>query len=193
MYLFLEGKPRLGKSTAIRNALLPYVSAVSGFMVQRLFVNGEICGYRACTVNGSLPELEAPYTEGSNGVFLYQRKSYPAVLDTAIIRAQELCERDTCKLVLLDEIGGLELSSPAFTKSLEKILALGKPCLGVVKSRGNLIHMTRRVEMGDDILGKSAALHAQLAAGGNVLHVQEDNLSETQQAVKAFLLKHFKA
>lgn len=187
MYLFLQGPPRIGKSTILRNALAPHESVVAGLMIQRLFENGRTCGFRACSVSGELPALEGAYATDLDGVFLYRGRAFPAVLDRAVSRAEALCLEESCKLIILDEIGGLELSSPAFMQPLKAIMALGKPCLGVVKSRENLTHTAARLGLPSSILCQSERLHRRIAAGGKVLSVSESNLAQTAQAVTDFV------
>ena len=187
MYLFLQGPQRIGKSTILRNALLPHESAVAGLLVQRLVENGRICGFRACSVRGELPALEGAYAADLEGVFLYHGKAFPAVLEHAVSRAEALCAEESSKLIILDEIGGLELSSLAFMQPLEAIMALGKPCLGVIKSRENLTHTIARLGLPSTILCQNEMLHRRIAEGGKVLSVNESNLVQTAQAVADFV------
>lgn len=187
MYLFLQGPQRVGKSTILRNALLPRERSVAGLMVQRLLENGGMCGFRACPVSGALPQLEGEYAAALTGVFLYRGQSSLAVLERAISRAQALCSQESCKLILLDEIGGLELSSPAFMQCLDAILALGKPCLGVLKSQENLAHTAARLGLPCGILRQSQRLYQRIARGGKVLDVNKNNLGQTAQAVAGFV------
>ncbi len=190
MYLFLQGPPRVGKSTIIRNALLPYREKVAGLMTQRLFQDGNICGFRACAIGGgTLPELEGEYRAGMDGVFLYKGTSFPGVLESAIARARDLCAGNGCGLILLDEIGGIELMSPAFMEPLNEILNLGKPLIGSVKSHENLTNTARMLRLKDDILRESEKLHQRLLQNGKVLSVTEDNLGQTAKEVEEFILR----
>lgn len=187
IYLFLEGPPRIGKSTLIRKNLLPYAASVAGMVVQRLYENGSICGYRACLAEGCLPSLEAEYTDDFPGVFLYRGKSHPKILDQMISRALALCEKSSCKLILLDEIGGVELSSEIFRKSFHRILSIGKPCIGVVKSRENLTNTLKKLNFSDELLEESKLLHSRIRDGGEVLLVNRNNLKKTDQCIKLFI------
>lgn len=188
MHLFLEGSPRVGKSTILKNALSPYQPFVAGFMVQRLFRQGEICGFRACVVDGrGIPALEAPDANGLEGVFLYEGNPIPGVLEHVIFRAGEQCARDACKVILLDEIGGFELRSPAFMQSLDVILRLGKPCIGVLKSRENLARTVRRLNLPDGVFQQNDDLHRRIEENGKVLVVTERNVNSTAKAAGAFI------
>ncbi len=188
MYLFLQGPPRVGKSTILRNALIPYREKVAGLMTQRLFQDGNICGFRACAIGGeALPELEAEYRAGLDGVFLYKGNSFPSVLEDAIARARDLCGENGCELILLDEIGGIELMSPAFMEPLNEILNLGKPLTGTVKSHENLTHTARMLNLPDDILRESENLHRKLKQNGRVLTVTRERLGWAAKEVESFV------
>jgi len=188
MYLFLEGERRIGKSTMIRNALLPYREEVAGMMVQRLTGDGEQAfGFRVCTVEGELPVLEEPASPDLRGVFLHEGVYNEEILVKAIAEAVALCEKDRCKLIILDEIGGLELSSVSFMHSLELILSCGKPCIGVIKSIENLRHSASRVRTSDQMLHQSESLRKRIEAGGQILTVQSENIADAAHRVEDFI------
>ena len=189
MKLFLQGDIQIGKSTILRNALLPYEQHVAGLMVQRLFEDGAVCGFRACAVNGALPMVDGAYSDELNGVFLYKGQSFPAVLEETIMRAHTICAETACKFIVLDEIGGLELLSGAFMNSLEKILALNKPCAGVIKARRNLERMAGRLHLSPDILTLRDNLQKKIEADGRVLTMTEASRGETKLAVREHVHK----
>lgn len=187
MNLFLQGPVQIGKSTILREALLPYQKLVGGFMVQRLFEDGAMCGFRACVVDGALPAVDGVYTDGLDGVFLYRGQATPGVLEKAVAGALEVCAEVRCKIIILDEIGGMELLSQTFMASLNKILALGKPCLGVIKSRENLSRTARGLELPQHILSLRDALQQTIGENGNVLTVAETGCPKTAKAVNCFV------
>ena len=189
MNLFLEGPRRLGKSTILRNALLPYSQHIAGLLTQRLFAGESLCGFRACVVAGEpLPSLEVPYCQGMEGVFLYNGQPSPRALEDALIRAKEACSRSACRLILLDEIGGMELASPAFRACLEDIFRLGKPCLGTLKSRENLLHMGSRAGGAQaELLRLNEELRRRMQAEGQVLSLSQSSLAEAGRAVESFV------
>ena len=112
-------------------------------------------------------------------------KEFFQVLDRTISRP---VGKDGCEIIILDEIGGLELSSPAFMESLETIMALGRPCLGVLKSQENLARVAARVGMPSRVFRLSENLYRRIEAGGKILEVSENNLAETAQTVADFLV-----
>lgn len=188
MTLFLQGDRQIGKSTMLRQALLPHAQQVAGLVVQRLFENGEKCGYRACVARGALPAVDAPYTPGDPSVFLYKGQAHTGVLEKAMADAQAACAEGAYKLLILDEIGGMELLSDAFMRPLCATLALGKPCVGVLKSRQNLARMAGgRLGLPADILAKRDALQESLEVQGRVLTVTPANRPQMQQIANDFV------
>lgn len=191
MNLFLQGPICVGKSTILRNTLLPYEQNISGLVIQRLFEDGVPCGFRACTVNGALPALEEIYTQELNGVFLYKGQSFPEVLEHAARKALELCSAERCQMIILDEIGGLELFSSAFMLSVHTMLRLNKPCIGVIKSHENLAHTARRLNLPADILDLRDTLQQELESKGRVVTVTPKTHSQTAALVNGFVKKAF--
>lgn len=187
MFLFLQGVPQIGKSTILRTALLPRQSQVAGFMVQRLFNNGQRCGFNACVVRQTLPQLEAAYTPNLPHVFLHNGRANPKALESAVAGALQACQAESCKLIILDEIGGLELLQEEFMQVLRQILALGKPCVGVIKSRQNLAHMAQKLGLPGQIMQHRQALHQTLAQSGRVLTVTGHNKEEVAQEAQQFV------
>lgn len=187
MKLFLQGAMQIGKSTILHDALLPYESHVAGLMIQRLFEDDVMCGFRACVVDGALPSLTGTYEQDQNGIFLYKGQTFLHVLEDAIAQALKLCTAPCCTFIILDEIGGMELLSTKFMQYLQEILLLDKPCLGVIKSRDNLAHTAARLKLTDKILPLRDALQQTLTADGKVLTVTQENRTETRQTVTAFI------
>ena len=171
----------------LRNALLPYESMVAGLMVQRLFTGGVMCGFRACAVDGTLPPVDEEYSVGMEGVFLFRGQSFPHVLEKAISTAFANCQKEHCKMILLDEIGGLELLSNAFMTPLQKILALDKPCAGILKSRDNLAHTAERLSLPPHVLTLRDDLQKQLESNGTVATMNHENRKEIERSVIRFV------
>ena len=187
MKLFLQGPVQIGKSTILRNALLPYENMVAGFAVQRLFENGAMCGFRSCALNGTIPPVDGEYSAGLEGIFLYHGQYFPGILEKSVSVALDTCKKEHCKIILLDEIGGLELRSSTFMKPLQKILALGKPCVGVLKSHDNLAGTADRFKLPINILALRDKLQKQLEADGRVFTMTHENRQEAEHTVMRFV------
>ncbi len=144
--LFFEGPVRSGKSTVLRQTLRPYLPDLGGFVVQRLLDEaGHPAAYRLQGLPGlidstTLEEAEAQFlaVDGSftgreSDVFLQipSRRFDPTVFETKALSI--LKDSLNKKIVLLDEIGGVELTIPSFRKALIRLLQGPIPCLGIIK------------------------------------------------------------
>ncbi|UNC91353.1 nucleoside-triphosphatase [Candidatus Contubernalis alkaliaceticus] len=115
IHLMLEGDIRLGKSQIIRQSLLPYGDLSGGFFVQRIYV-GE--SYQGFTVN-SLGNMETyvleKHVQNLSEVepFFYRSGSRWKVRGEVFIKtvtnALRRAEAQGKKIILMDEIGGVEL------------------------------------------------------------------------------------
>ena len=134
-HLFLEGPIQEGKSTLIRSLIRDRLQQVGGFSSQRLLNDGgKTVGFRIAPPEEALA-LTAKYSPELSDVFLYfggeKTEVKPEIFaDTAV---KYLRQREEKKLILLDEIGGVELLDPDFRKELYNVLKGDIPCLGVLK------------------------------------------------------------
>ncbi len=142
-HLFLEGAVQEGKSTLIRRLIQPFLDQTGGFSSQRLLdSSGETVGFRIVPAAEAL-ELTREYQADLTGIFLsFQNgkavKAPKLFLETAL---QYLNHSDGKKLILLDEIGGMELGIPEFREALYRVLSSSIPCIGVLKLEEKNRHM----------------------------------------------------
>lgn len=134
-HLFLEADSGAGKSTLIRTLLRPHSDCIGGFSSQRLLdEGGETIAFRIVPADDL--RLAVPFENTPETIFRTISKSHssqsmPEVFGLAGIDILENCRGK--KMILLDEIGGLELKDRAFKKKLFDILAGDTPCIGVIK------------------------------------------------------------
>jgi len=134
-HLFLEGPIQEGKSTLIRSLIRGRIPQIGGFSSQRLLDDkGKTVGFRIAPPEEALA-LTARYSPELTDVFLYFGGEKTVVkpeifADTAV---KYLRQRKGKKLILLDEIGGVELLDPNFRRELYDTLKSDIPCLGVLK------------------------------------------------------------
>lgn len=150
--LFFEGPVRSGKSTIIRSALLPYLDNLGGFVVQRLLdeskspVAYRLIGLDAIRLLGAqgktlFQAVDAPLAsinaDDQKGIFLWtnprriQLQAFDSIALEIVAASQEApC---SCKILLLDEIGGVDLLSLLFREAVTSILQSPIPCIGVIK------------------------------------------------------------
>lgn len=178
MHIFLQGRSGIGKSSLLKEALELYIAEISGFVVQRLTEGGQTIGFRAAPLENGFPPLTAEYTPGLGGVFIIRGRYDIIVLEETILRVEGESLKTGCKLLLMDEIGGIELASRVFMASLERILSGNKPCAGVFKSRDNLARASRNLDLGREYGALHRELEARLYERGELLTVNEWNYSE---------------
>ena len=116
--LFLTGPIGCGKSTAISRALGNKLTKCGGFLTRR---------YREPHLHFTLESPDGTYRK----TFLNFADGKPEV-DLAVFSDISL----DGSVMILDEIGGIELLNPDFAAALEAVLNSNVPILGVVKGEG---------------------------------------------------------
>lgn len=152
---FLEGPVQTGKSTLIREVLGDHLSACGGFASQRLTDEaGMLQGFRigpaadtpltARVRAGTLP-LAWPDGTPCRGVFRCRGEDGCFHGDPGPFAEEGrdyLRRKSGQDLMLLDEIGGIELLCDPFYADLLDLLRSGTPCLGVLKLRENMLRIS---------------------------------------------------
>jgi len=141
-HLFLRGPHGVGKSSLIREAVLSYLPQIGGFYVQRLFLGDRYWAFGLNPVSRSeeyfLNKRMEP-NEEAEGVFLYcggdGRWHFKSEV-FEIFGVQYLTNSGLVgkKMILLDEVGGVDLQCPTFLQALLDTLYGDIPCLGVLKA-----------------------------------------------------------
>ncbi len=188
MNLFLQGRSSVGKSTILREVLAPYSGMIAGFCVQCLIENGERIGFRAAPLQDGYPELEAAYTGSREGVFILRGEWDARPIEAAVFMAERESAEPGRKLVLLDEIGGIELSSSAVFDALKRLLSGKTPCAGVLKSQENYERAARNLGLSRDFLAARRELEALIESTGRLITVTEHNLAEIRNELVVRLI-----
>ena len=146
-HLFLEADSGAGKSTLIRALIEPYIDFIGGFSSQRLLdENDETIAFRIVPAYDL--RLAVPYENTPETIFRiiskeYRSQSKPEVFGSSGVTLLNDCREK--KLILLDEIGGLELKDQAFVSKLHEILSGDIPCIGVLKQAEKAKHMNESI------------------------------------------------
>ena len=125
----LTGSPGTGKTTAIRQAIARSKAKAGGFYTEEIRSGGIRQGFRIITLDGHdaiLAHVDNPsrYRVSKYGVDITNLDNIGVA---AINRA--LKESD---LIVIDEIGKMELFSPRFMEAVLKAIDSGKKVLGTI-------------------------------------------------------------
>lgn len=145
--LFLEGVSGLGKSAMIYTQVKKSGVSCAGFFSRRLTdaagmtMAFQLVPYREAAL---LPKL---YRGGEENVFLLHPGTSKAEIHLEVFdRIREITGAyQRADVLILDEIGGMEMQQPIYRKFLDELLTSDIPCIGVLKSVGNHHRMRNRV------------------------------------------------
>jgi nucleoside-triphosphatase len=127
----LSGEPGCGKTSAIKQVLARAGKSAGGFYTEEMRESGVRRGFRIVTLDGRhavLADTDAggPHRVGKYGVRVEN-------VDTVAVPAIRAAIRDR-DLVVIDEIGKMELFSEGFREAVLAALGSGKKVLGTVMS-----------------------------------------------------------
>ena len=215
--LFIEGDFHIGKSSVLRESCMkfnksyPYdltccvrndvdhekcsnIEKIGGFYIQRL-MDGSKC------VAFSLKEpkdgyvLERPIgkNEDENSIFLDSRKGEIEARDSVFEeRGVDILDRsvnEDSSLVILDEIGGIELECENFMEKLSYVLSSGIPCIGILKSNRNSIQLEQNVKIAGTYSRKYLKLRGDIIHKfqGRIIEASKDNVDYVNKEVNDFI------
>ena len=150
-HLFLTGPIGCGKSTAIANALGDKIALCGGFLTRR---------HREPHLHFTLESPDGKVKQ----TFLDFASGKPEV-DLAVFSANHL----QGKILVLDEIGGIELLNPEFAAALEAVLGSGIPILGVIKGEGPAGALIDKLGLAEEYHWAAGKLRQQLRNDPNTL------------------------
>jgi nucleoside-triphosphatase len=145
-HLFLQGEIGSGKSSLIREALLPYLDKVGGFFVQRVFIAGRYAAFKLTPLTTAAEynvNLYVDDMQGLDNLFLYCDDHNKWQIDLRVfaksgVACLQHSRNASKKLVLMDELGGVEFACLPFMKAVWEVLNGPIPALGVLKLPRNL-------------------------------------------------------
>ena len=125
----LTGPPRAGKTTLIKQVVADFKGKACGFYTEEIRENDERRGFRLVALDGRKVTLshidsKSPYRVGKYGVNI---EGLEEVGVTALLGAQ-----GDCDLVVVDEIGKMEMLSLKFRGAIEELIAVNRRVLGTI-------------------------------------------------------------
>jgi nucleoside-triphosphatase len=125
----LTGQPGTGKTSIIKQAIAEMKGKAGGFYTEEIRSQGVRQGFRLVTLEGQTAILAhinvpSPYRVSKYGVDV---ESLNKVGVSALNKAMR-----ECNLVVIDEIGKMELFSAKFREAVSNILNSGQRLLGII-------------------------------------------------------------
>lgn len=133
LHILLTGKPRAGKTTLLKQ-IIQDLKSCGGFYTEEIIEDGRRIGFKIKTLDGkegilAKEDLKSRYRLGKYGINLKD-------LEEIGVKAVEEALKDK-DIVVIDEIGKMELFSQAFKDIVLKALDSDKRVIGVIH-RGRL-------------------------------------------------------
>lgn len=142
MNIFLTGPIRYGKSTLLGQIILESGSPVAGYFIQRLIAEGQTRAFHLVDISSEpyVPDLEVEdVNEYANIIgYIGERMSWhPEILENAGAQIIRQALSDQAPLLLMDELGRIELQAPGFQQAVFDALGSRQTVLGVIKPEHN--------------------------------------------------------
>ena len=172
--ILITGRPRVGKSTIIKKVVERLCTAgyksIAGFYTTEIISDNKRVGFSINTLDGRIGRLaevgfESPYRLGKYGIDM---KSFEAIALTSLEHAIK-----TNSLIVIDEIGYMELKSKRFRELVIK--ALDSPAFvlaaimrnkfdfaDIIKARNDVEVITIRTDNRDRLTDEIAARFSTL-------------------------------
>ncbi len=130
----LTGRPGTGKTSLIKQAVAGMKGKAGGFYTEEIRSHGVRQGFRLVTLDGQSTllahvDIRSPYRVSKYGVDT-------GSLDRVGVSALRQAARE-CELVIIDEIGKMELFSTIFRETVLQIIDSGKWVLGTIMLNPN--------------------------------------------------------
>jgi len=130
--LFVTGTPGVGKTTLIKECVLPFRESVGGFFTEEIRENRERRGFLLKTFSGESGILAE---KGRKGKFKVNKYGVDInVLDDLGVAALQVAEKEKA-VVVVDEIGTMEMLSQKFCAAIAQLLKGSKPVLATIRQK----------------------------------------------------------
>jgi nucleoside-triphosphatase len=130
----ITGHPGCGKTTLVRRLVEELGVSAGGFYTQELRARGRREGFGLTTLDGETATLASVHIAGGPRVSRYGVN--PAAMDEVATPAIERAIAQT-QLIVIDEIGKMELLSNRFRQAVLVALECGKPVLATIMLGGH--------------------------------------------------------
>ena len=130
----LTGRPGTGKTSLIKQAVSEFKGKAGGFYTEEIRSQGTRLGFKLVTLDGQEAilahvDIHSRYRVSKYGV---DTESLDRVGVSALQQATKQCD-----LVVIDEIGKMELFSASFREAVSQVIGSGKRVLGTIMLNPN--------------------------------------------------------
>ncbi len=130
----LTGRPGTGKTSLVKQVAVQMKGKAGGFYTEEIRTQGTREGFRLVTLDGEETilahvNIHSPYRVSKYGIDI---DSLDSVGVPALHKAAQWCD-----LVVIDEIGKMELFSAQFREAVSQIINSGKRILGTIMLNPN--------------------------------------------------------
>lgn len=185
--LFLEGPSGLGKTTLLLQGAHASGKVGCGYITQRVVDGqGQTKGFRLSPFQQVRQSVVVELGESHN-LFIRMTPN-GCVRDLRCFEQVATMSNPHADFIVLDEVGGVELSLPAYVAWLYEILDSGVPCIGVLKSEDNFAHMNHSMPQTQLVKTTYMALRQAVVNryDGAILRLDDRTREQVEQAVTAF-------
>jgi nucleoside-triphosphatase len=130
--VFLTGRPGCGKTTLIKRVVNELARRAGGFYTEEIRERGARVGFKLITLDGKEAvfahvAFKAPDRVGKYGLDLSALETVGVEALRGAVHARQL--------VVIDEIGPMEIRSAIFRDEVHEVLDSGAPILGTITAR----------------------------------------------------------
>lgn len=188
--LFLQGDSQIGKSTLILESILPFLPVITGFLSQRLIKYGQTKAFCLTPIELAASSL-VMYDAGIPNIFLENtlgkwQKNEEVFRTYGVKLLSNLTGK---QLVVLDEIGGMELLVEPFREKLYEVLSSDIPCIGVIKSHKNKSTMNKSVDLEEKYTVLYEKLYSDIEKtfDGIIIDANVNSIGFLKKSIRTFL------
>jgi len=197
--LFIRGKSRTGKSRLIKSLIEPYLDHVGGYFCQRIYIGPLYRGFALKSFESAegyvLDRCVKRLSEVEN-IFLFSDEygkwhMKPEIFNDIGVDLIKKSVDDRKKLIVLDEIGGIELGCSSFMKEIVNLFNSNVPVIGVIKSDKNKASLKNQINS-EEALALNGYLDADRACIDNdikILDIKAKNRSRVESELQAYIKK----
>lgn len=127
---FVTGSSGVGKTTLIKECVYPFKDYIEGFLTEEIRGESEREGFELKTLSGEKGILASKKIKGTAKLNKYGVDL--DVLDRLGVESINKAVREK-KIILIDEIGTMEMMSPLFCQIIADVLSGPLPVLGTIR------------------------------------------------------------